>query len=183
MTIPEEARLMQEETEIAYNTSWIEYFKNNPLPQNKLDYQSYLSNAHKEAHKAQNQAQLEKAIPIITKQAQKEATAYYAEMLKKAITRVREKAYKQAQEEERKRIVAEGWELQDKLLAMTVLNQNAPKIVLTNDECGWNISYFPDPPNTEGELSIMKGNPLEAVRALDETLRANPPARKEARNG
>jgi len=144
MTIPEEARLTQEETEIAYNTSWIEYFKNNPLPQNKLDYQSYLSNAHKEAHKAQNQAQLEKAIPIITKQ---------------------------AQEEERKRIVAEGWELQDKLLAMTVLNQNAPKIVLTNDECGWNISYYPDPPRTEGELSVMKGNPLEAVRALDEILR------------
>ena len=63
-----------------------------------------------------------------------------------------------------------GWELQDKLLAMTVLNQTAPKIVLTNDECGWNISYFPDAPYTDGEISLMKGNPLEAVKALWEVI-------------
>lgn len=71
-------------------------------------------------------------------------------------------------------IVAEeikgGWELQDTLLELTVLNQNAPKIILTNDECGWNISYFPDPPFTEGEISTMKGDPLEAVRALKKLL-------------
>ncbi len=64
----------------------------------------------------------------------------------------------------------EGWELQDKLLAMTVLNQNAPKIVLTNDECGWSISYYPDPPNTKGGIGLTKDNPLEAVRALEQAL-------------
>jgi len=53
---------------------------------------------------------LETVYPIITKQAQKEATAYYAEMMKKAINKVREKAYKQAREDERKRIIAWGLE-------------------------------------------------------------------------
>lgn len=43
----------------------------------------------------------------------------YGEMLKEAVKAERE-----------------GWELQDSLLSLTVLNQNAPKIVLTNDEVG-----------------------------------------------
>ena len=65
----------------------------------------------------------------------------------------------------------EGWELQDTLLNLTVLNQNAPKIVLTNDECGWSITYYPNPPYTTGKISIMKGNPLEVVRALKLALK------------
>jgi len=70
-------------------------------------------------------------------------------------------------------IIAEAWDLQDTLLNLTVLNQNAPKIVLTNDECGWSITYYPDPPFTEGEISLMKGNPLEAVRALKQALKSS----------
>ena len=65
----------------------------------------------------------------------------------------------------------EGWELQDTLLALTVLNQNAPKIVLTNDECGWYATYYPGPPYTGGETTVLGGNPLEAIRLLKRTLK------------
>jgi len=70
-----------------------------------------------------------------------------------------------------KKAVEEAWELQNSLLGMTNLNQNDPKIILTNDECGWNITYLPDPPSNEGEVSVMAGNPLEAVRALKQALK------------
>ena len=66
----------------------------------------------------------------------------------------------------------EGYELQDTLLDFTVLNQTAPKIVLTNDECGWVATYYPDAPRTDGEVSVMEGNPLEAIRALKEVLKS-----------
>jgi len=64
-----------------------------------------------------------------------------------------------------------AWELQDTLLELTVLNQTAPKIVLTNDECGWNISYLPNAPSNEGEITMMRGNPLEVVIALKQALK------------
>ena len=65
----------------------------------------------------------------------------------------------------------EGWELQDTLLALTVLNQNAPKIVLTNDEVGWYVTYYPEPPHTDGETTVIGGNPLDAIRLLKVALR------------
>ena len=63
-----------------------------------------------------------------------------------------------------------GWELQDTLLGLTVLNQNAPKIILTNDEAGWVVTYYPDPPYTTREISAIGGDPLDAVRELKKVL-------------
>ena len=65
----------------------------------------------------------------------------------------------------------EQGELQQSLLDLTVLNQNAPKILLTNDEAGWYITYLPEPPSSEGEIVLLGDNPFDATRRLIESLK------------
>ena len=72
---------------------------------------------------------------------------------------------------ERLEQVEEGWELQDRLLRMTVLNDNAPKIVLTNDEVGWYATYLPTPPRQDSAVIVLGGDPLDAVRKLSKALK------------
>jgi len=64
----------------------------------------------------------------------------------------------------------EGWELQDSLLNMTVLSQNSPKIILTNDEAGWYATYLPNPPMQDNRVQVLGDDPLDAVRKLKKAL-------------
>jgi hypothetical protein len=61
----------------------------------------------------------------------------------------------------------DGWELYEILMDLTVLNQNAPKIILTNDEAGWLASYLPEPPTWDDSITVLGGNPLDVIRVLD----------------
>ena len=60
--------------------------------------------------------------------------------------------------------------VQDILLGLTVLNQNEPKIMLTNDEAGWYVTYLPEPPTEEGKVQILGDNPLDALEKLQATV-------------
>uniref|UniRef100_A0A6M3L413 Uncharacterized protein n=1 Tax=viral metagenome TaxID=1070528 RepID=A0A6M3L413_9ZZZZ len=81
--------------------------------------------------------------------------------------RIIAKAQVQKCQQHYRKEMEEVWKLQDLLMDMTVLNQNAPKITLTNDEVGWFATYLPDPPYRTGEITVIGGDPLDAVRKLN----------------